>query len=94
MVMPLLEVYSQFQLALESWIVEGGNEESVEGGRDNCNVDILRLVCTAESGERGTANEGEAVAETLREEGRCSVESFKQCGLLARSDVRRFEDWS
>jgi hypothetical protein len=48
----------------------------VEGGRVSCDVDILRLADTVESGERGTANEDEAVAEILREEGHCSVESI------------------
>ena len=38
----------------------------MEGGRGNRNFDILHLVVTAESGERGTANEDEAVAEILR----------------------------
>jgi hypothetical protein len=47
----------------ESGIVEGGGEESVEAGRGNCDVDILRLASTAESEEWGTANEDEAVAE-------------------------------
>jgi hypothetical protein len=63
MMMPLLKAYSQFQLTLESGIVEGGGEESVEAGRGNCDVDILRLAGTAESEEWGTANEDEAVAE-------------------------------
>lgn len=44
--MPLLKVYSQFQLTLESGIVEGGGEESVESRRGNCDVDILHLVST------------------------------------------------
>jgi hypothetical protein len=46
MMIPLLKAYSQFQLTLESGIVEGGGEESVESGRGSCDVDILHLAST------------------------------------------------
>jgi hypothetical protein len=63
----------------------------VEGRRSDGYVDILRFASTTDREERSAANKDETMAEILKDEGHCGVESFKQCGLLTGSDVRHFE---
>ena len=71
--------------------MEGGIIEGVEGRHGDSDVDILRFAGATDREERSAANEDEAIVEILGEEGHCSVESFKQCGLLTSSNDRHFE---